>query len=92
MCSVPQSPRQGGRDSPGKARLWFENLDPQPTTENRLKEALLTMFVINMNIYSMKHDKCESSHDILHRLECEVLKSENKVSSDLLVQIALNLI
>ena len=78
----------------GTARLWFESLDPQPTTENRLKEALMTKFVIdrplNMNIYSMKQENCESAQDFLRRLECEVLKSGNKVSSEVQVQIALN--
>ena len=58
-----------------------ENLDPQPTTENRLKEALLTKFVIKMNICSMEQDNCESTQDFLRRLECEILKSGNKVSS-----------
>ena len=45
---------------------------------------------LKRNIYSMKQDNCEFAQDFLRRLECEILKSGNKVSCDVQVQFALN--
>ena len=63
-------------------------------TENELREALRNKFSIDkpmdMSIYTMKQNKCESTQDFLRRLEGEILKSSAKVSGDVQTQIALN--
>lgn len=76
----------------GTARLWFEQLQPEPTSINELKEAMVAKFkrekVINMNVYSMKQQAGESVEDFLRRLEGETFKSN--ISDDIQVQIALH--
>lgn len=76
----------------GSARLWFEQLDPEPTTVNGLKDLMKDKFKkdrhINMNVYSMKQMAGESAEDFLRRLETETYKYN--ISSEIQVQIALN--
>lgn len=76
----------------GTARLWFESLDPQPTTLEALKESLSNKFKketpINMNIYSLRQEVGETVETFLCRLEKETFT--NKIPVDIQVQIALN--
>ena len=76
----------------GNARLWFEQLNPEPSTLDELKDALQDKFhkdeAINMSIYCMRQKSGESVEDFLCRLECETFKTG--ISENIQVQIALN--
>ena len=76
----------------GNARLWFDQLAPEPTTLNDLKVAMNNKFKrpmeINMDVYSMKQTNGETVDQFLRRLEAETYKC--KINNDTQVQIALN--
>ena len=76
----------------GTARLWFENLEPQPDSVDALKAAMRAKFKkekrVNMAVYTMRQELGESVEDFLHRLEKETFKQQ--ITQDIQVQIALN--
>ena len=76
----------------GTARLWFENLQPQPDSVDALKAAMRAKFKkekrVNMAVYTMRQELGESVEDFLYRLEKETFKQQ--ITQDIQVQIALN--
>ena len=76
----------------GNARLWLDQLAPEPTTLNDLKVAMNNKFKrpmeINMDVYTMKQTNGETVDQFLRRLEAETYKC--KINNDTQVQIALN--
>ena len=65
----------------GTARVWFENLEPQPDSVDALKAAMRAKFKkekrVNMAVYTMRQELGESVEDFLHRLEKETFKSDS---------------
>ncbi|MCG8046955.1 MAG: hypothetical protein N0E48_15190 [Candidatus Thiodiazotropha endolucinida] len=76
----------------GTARLWYEQLEPEPNNVNDLKQAMQAKFkkekVVDMSVYSMKQQVGESVEDFLSRLEAETYTSN--INSEIQVQIALH--
>ena len=76
----------------GVARLYYENIEPAPTTLKELKSVLIQKFrqvkPVSLQIFGMTQEVNESAENFLTRLETESYKT--RIGDDLQVQIALN--
>ncbi|KAL4225411.1 hypothetical protein ACF0H5_016101 [Mactra antiquata] len=76
----------------GNARVWFENLEPQPNSLEDLKAKLLSKYkkteMVNLQIYASKQLQTETTEEFITRLEVDCIK--HKVPENVAVQIALN--